>query len=288
MYHQNYDQLLLQLKEGLIHLIAKNPDPLKRLSETLSFIRSLLLMLRKFVFENPFTDQKDEIYFFKHIKPQFYSSLIYESQIYQIMINVPKGTRDNIIDYYEQELRQLHRFFDLNRFYYEYYRCELTEMDHLFFVRGADVPLVGITEVPELDPEYSTALDYIFAKFMAYEQLQDYILEQISLLVKPVPVLPDSGVSDFGLTWTGESINLVELAYGIWLTGQMNNGNASIAQIIRWLEESLHVKIGRPYRRFTEITRREVGDAAKFLDRMSKLVNEYVENDNALHRKVRN
>lgn len=81
------------------------------------------------------------------------------------------------------------------------------------------------------------------------------------------------------LRWTGESINLVELAYGIWLTGQLNNGNATISETIRWMESSLDIRIGRAYRRWTEISRRDPVNTTKFLDRMKVAILERIMNE---------
>ena len=89
---------------------------------------------------------------------------------------------------------------------------------------------------------------------------------------------------DTTLRWTGESINLVELAYGIWLTGQLNNGNATISEIIRWMEASLGIHVGRAYRRWTEISRRDRVHSTKFIDRMKESIDERIRNGEGLQK----
>lgn len=86
------------------------------------------------------------------------------------------------------------------------------------------------------------------------------------------------------LRWTGESINLVELAYGIWLTGQLNNGNATISEIIRWMEASLGIHVGRAYRRWTEISRRDRVHSTKFIDRMKDSIDGRIRNGEDLQK----
>lgn len=286
MYREIYNPFIDKLNAGLSDLNAKNNDPLKRFREALLLIRELLRQLRELVISVPFISAEQEIYFFKKVKPLFRSAMLYEHFIYTLKLNVPSGTRDTVIAYYEQELVLIQRFISLNKFYYEYYKCELVELDHFLFIRGAKMPSVFISEVPEHDPEFSTELDYLFAKIMAYERLEQAILESLGLLVdsglsfKAAGAVKDlPAVLSSGLTWTGESINLVEVAYGIWLTGQLNHGNAGIAQIIRWLEESLQVKIGRAFRRWTEISARKNLSPTKYLDSMKKAILDRIEGE---------
>lgn len=84
------------------------------------------------------------------------------------------------------------------------------------------------------------------------------------------------------LKWTGETINLVELAYGVWLTGQINNGNAGITEIIQWLETHFQVKIGRAYRRWTSISKRKRIAPTKYLDKIRDAVLKRLDEGNAL------
>ena len=86
-----------------------------------------------------------------------------------------------------------------------------------------------------------------------------------------------------GLKWTGETINLVEVAYGIWLTGQLNNGNTSVTEIVEWLELAFRVmKIGKAHRRWQSIAgaeKVEKGVIPKYLDECKAAVEKRVEEE---------
>jgi len=82
------------------------------------------------------------------------------------------------------------------------------------------------------------------------------------------------------LVWTGGAVNLTELAYGIWLTGQLNDGNVSITQIITWLENHLHIKIGRAHRRWETIAARKRLSLTKFLDQMTEAIRKRLDEEN--------
>ena len=74
------------------------------------------------------------------------------------------------------------------------------------------------------------------------------------------------------MRWTGESINLAELTFGIHRTGQLNNGTASVGSIFRWLEDKFHVNIGIPSKMLSEIRRRTSISQTRYLNEMIEMV----------------
>ena len=85
--------------------------------------------------------------------------------------------------------------------------------------------------------------------------------------------------ADLSIKWTGDKSNLIELAYGIWLTGQLNEGNASLNEIIRLLENSLAVKLGNFRKRFSELESRKRLSSTKFIDQMKAVILKKMEDD---------
>jgi hypothetical protein len=157
---------------------------------------------------------------------------------------------------------------------YHYFRAQLTALDHLYFVRGADVSDLLLPEPPENDAPFSTALDGVFARFIAFERLQQYLLEKIMNPVS-LPIafdLQQRRKKSREMRWTGDSINLVELGFSWYDTGQLNDGKASIAEIFEWMEENLNVVIGKPHRRFDEIYGRKRISKTDYIDRMKDAI----------------
>jgi hypothetical protein len=81
------------------------------------------------------------------------------------------------------------------------------------------------------------------------------------------------------LKWTGETINLVEIAYGIWLTGQVNHGNASISEIVLWLEKHFAVRVGKAHRRWQNISGRKRLSYTRYLDECKAAIEKRVEDE---------
>jgi hypothetical protein len=83
------------------------------------------------------------------------------------------------------------------------------------------------------------------------------------------------------LTWTGDKTNLIELAYGIYNTAQVNNGEINIVDLISWLENSFHVRLPRYFQMFSEIKNRKSVSKTRYLDHMAKMINLYIEQGDA-------
>jgi hypothetical protein len=256
---------------------------LKRFNESISLINGFLALVRERVTTVAFRDQLEEIYFFKFEKPEYYALKIYEVTLFGILNQRPVGTDDMLRGYYMEELAFISRFFKQYAFLYEYYRSGFTQMDELLFLRDGMVPDVLLPEFWELDPEFSTCGDYLFSKFIAYEGLRGFILEELRVLeVKAISASSGLTMEKKWFDWTGEIINLVELGYAIYLSRQLGKDKVSLTEIFRWLEVSFGVEIGIPANRFREIKRRKRLSRTHFLDHMHKVLLDYMNDDDDL------
>jgi len=279
MFYKIYDALYLQLLNVLCLVQANESDPIKIFSAVMAEISKSLDGLRAKVLSIPFPSDHIEILFFKTIKPKFYAQRIYYFYLFQLDAGLPAGTREMLISYYHKELEELARFFGMHSALYQYYRMGRTELDHFYFRRGAVVPCVLIPEMPDPDKEFSTTMDYMYAKFMAYELLQAELLQRIAVLEKPdvAPVI--SAGKDVCLKWTGKIVNLGELVYGLYYSGQLNHGNVQLSEIVALFERMFCVKIRDVHHTFGEIKERKVSSPTRFLESMVTLVQQRVDED---------
>jgi len=111
--------------------------------------------------------------------------------------------------------------------------------------------------------------------------LKSWLLEKQAYL-KSNPAAPFTDLTSTSteqMRWTGDTINLAELGYGLYCTGQLNNGAAGISQIFRWLEEKLQVSIGIPAKRFAAIRGRKRLSQTKYMDEMKDSILKKIEKD---------
>lgn len=273
MLRQSFEDLYLKFVAALGSVVSTGLNPMKVLSIYLALIREYMGSLREKALNAKFS-QEDEIWFFKYLKPRFTSEQIFRMEVYTIEMEKPVGTADVLQAYFEDELVTIQRFLKKQNHVYHYFRAQLTALDHLYFIRGADVSALPLPEPLEHDELFSTAMGELFARFIAYERLQEYLLEKI---MNPISLsttfdLQERRKKSREMRWTGDSINLVEVGFSWYDTGQLNDGKASIAEIFEWMEENLKVVIGKPHRRFDEIYGRKRLSKTDYIDRMKDAI----------------
>lgn len=277
------DELYQSLLAELRITTSKEDNEVMQLSANLSVIKKYLQLLRLNILEQGFKDEQDEINFFKNIKPKFLATKIFIVERYNVEQSKQVGTWNKQFAFYDSELESINRFYQRNAYMHQYYRLGLTELDRSYFLRGKEAPSIFIYEVDEIFLELSTWGDYIFSKFKACEMLQEFILQQIKNgALSSQQKYPETFQSK-PLSWTGESINLVELGYALLDSGQINNGKAGVNDIFKWLEEHFNVSIGIPARRFVEIKRRKRLSRTRFLDNLRESVNRKIDDEEAYH-----
>lgn len=272
MIEQLAKRWLSELEQDLEEVVDNGHEAVEQLRRTTQLVEKALRRLRLQVQDKGFSSNVEEVNFFKHVKPKFYHWKIYFLELYAMERGRPAFGAAEQQAWVERELVYVERFFYQHHFLYEYYRLKSSDLDTLYFVRGANRGSMLLPEVPELDPSFSTEGDYLFAKFMAFEKLRDWLVERARYLLAN----PNADIGNIAraeeLRWTGDSINLAELAFGIHRTAQVNNGTASIGSIFRWLEEKLQISIGVPSKRLSEIRRRTTISRTRYLDEMIDMV----------------
>lgn len=267
-----YDELL----EDLAGYAERGVIPIPKLNEALRITRSALTKLKEQVLQETFANQQAEIDFFKKQKPLFVAEQLYAVDL--CMIQAAKPSYDNALirTFLEAELRQLMAYFHKYYFLYQYYQFGSTDLDHVFFIRGIGPKDLLLPDNADPDPEFSTACDHVWARFIANERLKEWLVDELRLLDGSVTAQQQAANS---LKWTGNSVNLAELAYGIWLTGQVNNGNVSVSEIVIWLEQHLQVRIGDPHRRWQSIAARKRAGPFVYVDEVKAALVERLEEE---------
>jgi hypothetical protein len=275
------EKLYKELAEELELIHDLGALPVKRLATAVSTTAAATYKLKAHLEEHPFTKEQDEIEFFKIWKPRFASEQFFALEKFTIETNRPLTDIQSLKGYYEQELLFINRFFSQHQFLYQYYKFEFTELDHMLFIRGSVSSNIILPETVDLNPQFSTKGDHLFAKFIAYDKLRIYLLDERKSLDNPIRSSDENkGLAE--LRWTGETINLAEVAYGIWLTGQINYGNASVTEIFDYLGKCFQAKIGTAFRRWQSISRRKRLSQTKFLNQMRDAIQKRLDDENGI------
>ena len=88
-----YRNVIIKLEQDLSDLISENIDTIKVSELIINLILTQVSQLKQFVTEKGFKNIDEEIYFFKQLKPNIISKLIYYNAIYKIETKKPNDTK---------------------------------------------------------------------------------------------------------------------------------------------------------------------------------------------------
>ncbi|PIF60619.1 RteC domain-containing protein [Flavobacterium sp. 11] len=251
-----------QLK--LIHLETENP--LQLAEQAIKNSIAALERLKTFFIKYKQLTKKEEIEFFRNIKPKFASKLIYYNKIYTIETNKPLGSQKTMGKYYKAELLALKVFFKKNHEFYRYYRTGNNCLDNKYFIRAKyDLKLMVDSFYFQLDHRFATSHDYIVARILANDEIKVFLEEQITKLGRKTIAIQSPSQLSKGPKWTGSKVELIELIYALHTEGVFNNGTSGLKEVITYFETAFNIDLGQFNRVFLEIRNRK-SERTKFLN----------------------
>lgn len=216
-----------------------------------------------------FPAKEDEITFFKTQKPEILVRLLFFYKIYRIETQCPNGSDDVIRSYINRELDNLTYFFNRNLDFYQYYRSHSTLYDEYYFVRGkSDLRLCTDSAQFDKDPNFSTGYDYKVAKIIANEMLRIYLNKRLVKLETNTQVENNlQKCLKYPFRFTGKKVFLIELGYSLVSSGDINNGNVEIKEMMNFLGTVFQVELGDYYAAYIAMKERKK-DRTAYLSRL--------------------
>ncbi|MBA4744529.1 MAG: RteC domain-containing protein [Muricauda sp.] len=273
-----YQKLLSEFEGQLEALESGNGDILYKAEKGIAIVEKCIRKLQKQIVGKDFETQSDEIYFFKHVKPQIFSKLIYYIRLFSIESKRPRGKDVAQVKYLQQQIDKLQTFFNDNLEFYNYYRRGAMSMDEQYFVRGnrdLRMPLESFHFL--IDDQFSTCQDGTVATIMAYDMLIVYLRKEVDDLnnnMEPTKNTPMEKPSK--LFWTGSKTDLIELLYALHASESINSGTVDIKEMASHFEHFYNIDLGNYYHTFIEIRSRKTS-RTRFLDKLIELLNHRME-----------
>ncbi len=266
------------LKSKLDELQRETTEILEQTHKSIVLCRNVLLQFRKEISKKAFTSVKEEIDFFKSIKPEVLSKLLYFKEIYTIEINFPKVQKENQKKFIKKQLDRYEYFFSSHIDFGQYIEMNYTHFDDYYFTRKTNDQILVLPSFFHLeDPEFNTPGDTLLAQFKAYSNVVLYLHKKLATIFLDHQ---ESFAKKNSLRWTGHKIDLIELIYALHSSGAVQNGESGINEIAIACEALFAVDLGNYYRKFLEIRNRKI-DRTRFLDSLkSNLVQRMDDADN--------
>jgi hypothetical protein len=264
------NNLLTNLNDQLSFIDLEIDNQSIRCENAIEIILKTIKSLRIILSKTKFKTDAEEIKFFKEIKPQFTSKLIYYNTIFKIEMKRPNGGNRIVKKYYNNELVKLKAFFDNELEFYKYYRSGSTYLDHKYFLRSKfDIKMSLSSYYFEADTNFSTSHDYKVAKILANDLIQLYLENNLVLIGSKDNGEKSQRKPNLKMIWTSPKVALIELVYALHTEGVFNNGAADLKDIAEYFEHIFEIDLGQYRRTFLEIRTRKA-DRAKFLTTLNK------------------
>lgn len=273
-----YQELISDFETKLESLESLQDDILYKAETGITQTEKCIKHLRREVVVKGFKNTQEEIYFFKHIKPQVLSKLIYYIKLFNIESKRPRSSSKNQVKYLNAQIDKLQLYFNDNLEFYHYYRRGATILDKQYFVRGqSDLRSPSEDFHFFVDEQFSTCQDSTVATIMAFDMLIVYLQQEIEKLILDADSPKTTLMKQTSkLFWTGNNIDLVELIYALHSSGAINSGTADIKEIASMFEQMFNKDLGNYYHTFIEIRGRKC-TKTKFLEHLIEGLNKRFE-----------
>jgi len=240
--------LLDEMERGLLEIKNRGLSTMESATKKVAFSRDITMQLRKLYFLTPLNAPEEQIHFFKHVKPKFFSRLVYQRYILKYYRSMPKGDIKAKKQHITANLSEASAFISHHIDFHNYIALQLVEFDALYFTRREYCPkLHAMFEYP-FDPEFSSPADDTLSLLLAAEQFIDFLHCEDFRLKNPS--LDPSWEFMKSLEWHGTKTDLVELIYALHSSGTLKG---DLKDIISVMERSFNIDLGYFYRLYTDI-----------------------------------
>lgn len=256
---EEIDKILEQIEVDISEIDLYGYDIIGTSLSMVHKLQTVLNDLRMKVQTHVFPTKEDEILFFKMQKPEILGRLLFFYKIYRIETQCPNGSDEIIRNYINRELDNLTYFFNRNLDFYQYYRSHSTVYDEYYFVRGkADLRLCTDSAQFDKDPNFSTGYDYKVSKIIANEMLRIYLNKRLVKLASSNQIEDNlQRCLKYPFRFTGKKVSLIELGYSLVSSGDINNGNVEIKEMMNFLSTIFNIDLGDYYASYIAMKERK-------------------------------
>jgi hypothetical protein len=258
------------MNENLLHIKQTSDNPIDLAEKSFKAVQKTFNELKKSIIGYAFSNNQEEIEFFKVVQPKFLCEMIYFSEILRIepacSVKPPKLRKKR----YKAEMEKVSLFYEQNQELYWYYISGKTNLDDKLFLNSKEIDL----SFPDAyffnaDPNFCCAGSYKISQFIGYKKLLEYLQTAIENLSEK-PILKS------GPVWTGPRVWLIELVYALKAAGVLNKGKVDIKDIANVAGPMFQKDLGEYYRAFQEIRLRKKNRTV-FLDLLKTSLTEYMD-----------
>lgn len=267
----------ISLKEEKI--ARETSHPIDEAYQMILYLKEVLHSTREVVIEKGFQNEKEEIEFFRNIKPLILGKLIYYNKVFRIETICPVQDGQMYQKFFMNQLQQLKAQFKESIFgshFYRYYKSGRSDRDTEYFIRGKINYSDGLNSyVFETDHRFSTYYDYKMARIISNELIYNYLIAKINPHESSDALL-QSPESTKDIAWTDSKNALVELIYALHASGAISHGKIGIRKITVIFQILFRIPLGDVHHSFHRMKDR-AGTRTSFLDHLKVSLEQYMD-----------
>lgn len=278
---KSLNSITREIRDKENKISTETPHPIDEAYQMTIYLKELLHTTREYILREGFQDETEEIEFFRDIKPQILSRLIYYNKVYRLEALCPVKDGKVHKKFFMSQLQNLKHEFKVDScgsYFYRYYRSGRRDRDQDYFVRGKINYREGLNSfVFEADPHFSTYYDFKVARIIANDLIYNYLITKINPIDSTEMLLQNSD-SAKEIQWTDTKNALIELIYALQASGVISHGKIGIRKISTVFQILFKVQLGDIHHAFHRMKDRS-GTRTSFLDHLKFSLEQYMDKD---------
>lgn len=270
-------QFFQELERDFVLLKNSEKNPILRSQLIILFLEKRLKILNKWIKAYHFEFEKDEICFFKELKPSLISKILFYRSVLKIESNVPYSKKEKR-KHYTKAMNKASLIVKEDRDFYEYYRSKASYNDQTYFIRRPYKDIILDHPIQLFfDSKISTSHEYQIANLIGTEMLINYLEVKIDEIDHKTAVYYLNEPVNY--SWSGTKIDLVELIYALKHSKLINNGNIEVKELAMQLGNVFNMELEDSiYRIYQDIKLRKTV-RTKFLISLADVLKQKLEEE---------
>lgn len=209
--------------------------------DVLHLIHGAISDVKKYMRSYTFSDRSEEIHYYKDLMPPLISERLYYAAVYEMEIEKGRLRASLFRLYLEAESAQIDRFFEKNRWLYDYHARGETLSDEALYTKEAVIN-------EELDDSCCTTYSYKLSQILANERIRQHIDQEFFKLDHPESETSPSAAKTAKRKerrWIGSKSFAAELIVGLALEELIWVGDrpCTLTEVKEAVEEFLDIDL---------------------------------------------
>lgn len=248
------------IENDILNIESSFFNKIERYNAVCNYCSEKLNAYRKLIIQAGFKTEDEEIDFFKNKKSFLLGQYIFYSELLSIALEFPDVIPSTAS--LQRKIEISNHFLAAHADFVLYLTLGKKYMDHFYFLRkNRDTREHKTYNILDFDINFNTSHDILAGNVYAHKHLQKYLHDLLFPTIEgqhPQPLL----------NWTASKVALTELAFGLYYSGAINNGNTPLKSIMEAMEKITGVSLNDYHH--TSIRFRNRTTPTKFIDELKE------------------